>query len=351
MRRGNIGVCDRTICGLFLAAVLSAPRASAESPKYSLRWVLAHDPNVAADAAASHFAARVEEETNGEIHVEIVRLAQYEARRGLPMTHRRLLTDLESGRFEIGQVVASDLVRSNPQFLALGMPYLFRDYDHAEAVFEGPLGARILSLLPEDSGARALGITYGGGFGVIATKDREVRRPEDMRRLKMMSERFAWLHPLVWLTRIEPISAPMEAFVPMAKRGFADSVETTISQFDEYGQDDSARIVNVTNHYLLTTMIVVNERFFKGLPEKERQIIAHAALDTAREERELSVKANDSYRAQLEQRGVRFVDLTPAERAHFAQVLAPTYDLEPMRESADLIRAIRETTTNKTALR
>jgi TRAP-type C4-dicarboxylate transport system substrate-binding protein len=341
----------RFFCGLFMAVFALAPRAEADAVKYNLRWVLVHDPSVAASAAAEHFASRVEKETNGEIHVEIIHRDAYAARRGIPMTRRRLLTDLVNGKFEIGQVITSDLAHFNPQLWALGQPYLFRDYDHAEAVFEGPLGARILSLLPGDRGARALGITYSGGFGVIATKDREIRRPEDMKRLKLMTERFAWLHPLVWLTKVEPISAPMEAFVPMSAGGFADAVETTIARFDEYGQDRGAKIVNVTDHYLLTTMLVVNEKFYESLPETDRQIVARAALDTAREERALSIKANEDGRVNLEKRGVRFVDLTDAEKAHFAQVLQPMYSVRLFQAGNDLVKAIRETTATKTAQR
>lgn len=321
------------------------------SPEYTARWVLAHDPSVAAETSARGFAARLEKATDGEVRVEVIKAAAYNEKAGRFVSHRELTQHLADGRIEMTQMYTAGLARYDVRLRTLSNPYLFRDYEHAEAVFEGPLGAKFLAAVPPSSGMRALGVTYSGGFGIFATKDREVRKPEDMRGLKLQSDRFSWLSSYTSALGVEPVSAPPEAFVPLAERGFADAVETTVARFDEYGDDRAAKVVIGTDHFLLTTMIVVNEKFYQSLPEKHRATLRALAQEAAREERALSIKANEDGRARLERRGVRFIDLTPAEKRRFADALKPVYDLRWSKAGAEWASAIRAARAARTAAR
>ena len=198
---------------------------------------------------------------------------------------------------------------------------------------------------------RALGITYSGGFGIFATKGKAVRSPADMRGHKLQTDRFLRLTSYVQLLGVEPLSGPPEAFVPMSKLGYADAVETTVARFDEYGDDRGTDVVNLTNHFLLTTMVIVNEKFFQGLPAKYQAKLKGLALETSREERSLSIKANEDGRKRLESRGVKFVDLTAEQRAAFAAVLKPIENAPWSFVGADWAQEIRATRAVRTVSR
>lgn len=335
--------------GSLACALLLGSRANAA--KYDIRWVLSHDPSVAAEQSARAFAARIEDETRGDIRVEVIKSAEYNKRESRIVTCRALTQDLAEGKVEMAQMYSAVLGRYNVRLLTLGNPYLFRDYDHAESVFEGPLGRDLIAALAPSSGLRALGITYSGGYGIFATKDREVRRPKDMRGLKLHSERLPWLLNYEKSLGVEPIVAPPDAFVTLAQNGFADAVETTVARFDEYGADRGANVVINTDHFLLTTMIVINEKFYQSLPARYQTIISRLALDTAREERTLSIKANVDGRTNLERRGVKFIDLTAEEKTLFAKAMQPVYSAFWATQGADLAAAIRNTATVRTAQR
>jgi TRAP-type C4-dicarboxylate transport system substrate-binding protein len=328
-------------------------RARAEdTAKYTINWVVIHSPSVAAEKSAEDFKVKMEKATNGEVRVNVVTIDKYAATHQGTSTHRAVLEDLADGKAQIAQEYTAGMGMFSKTFLAINQPYLFRDYDHAETVIEGPLGKQILASLPKSSGLRGLGITYSGGYGIFATKDKVVRTPEDMRGLRLQSDRFPWMPSYERLLGIEPISAPPESFVTMAQNGFADAVETTVARFDEDGDDRGANTVITTNHFLLTTMIVVNEKFYQSLPAKYRSLLDTLATETSREERQLSIKANEDGRVRLEKRGVKFVDLTPAERKRFAEALAPMYQTPNLMGAEDLINAIRNTkTVLKTASR
>ena len=343
------------LAGLTIGALTQGVRAE-ETAKYTINWVVIHSPSVAAEEAAADFAKKIAKETNGDIRVNVITIDKYAAAHPGTSTHRAVLQDLADGKVQVTQEYTAGMGAFSKNLLAINQPYLFRDYDQAEKVFEGPLGKRILASLPKSSNLMGLGITYSGGFGIFATKNHVVRKPEDMRGLRLQSDRFPWVGNYERELGIEPVSAPPEAFVMLSQNGYADAVETTVARFDEYGDDRGANTVIDTHHFLLTTMIVINQQFFDSLPEKYRTSVAKLAAEEARWERQLAIKANEDGRVHLMKRGVKFVDLTEAERQKFAEVLAPAYKDPTLTgtdaDAQDLIEAIRNTKSpTKTAQR
>lgn len=326
----------------------------AEAAKHKARWVIIHQPSEAADHNAREFSKRVAAETGGEVEIEVLGKAEYAKMKygaSKSLSHWALLRDLREGKLELAQTYTGSLALLNRELQALSLPYLFRDYDHAEAVFEGPVGVRIRGLVPPSSGVRTLAVTYCGGFEIMATKGRVVRKPADLKGLKFATERLAWAQFYARAFGVEPTIIPPEAFVPMAENGFVDATETSPSRFYELGDDRAADTVIDTRHSMLTTMIAINEKFFQSLPEKHRRAIEKVALETAREERQLAIRLNAEARPKLEKKGVRFVDLTKSERAAFEKAFASLYDLPAMKPAADLAAAIRAAGAADTARR
>ena len=164
-----------------------------------------------------------------------------------------------------------------------------------------------------------------------------------MMGLKLQTDRFLWPTSYVQLLGVEPLSGPPEAFVPMSKLGYADAVETTVTRFDEYGDARGADVVSLTNYFLLTTMVVVNGKFFQSLPAKYQAKLKDLALETPQEESSLSIKTNEDGRRNLERRGVKFVDLNDEQKAEFASVLKPIEKTSWALPGADWPAEIRAT--------
>ncbi len=324
--------------------------SSAHAAKYNIRWMQLHEPSQAAEVAAREFAARVEKETGGEVAVKVITKSMREKEesavtgRHRNYSHYTLVRELADGKADMTQIYTGSLTRFDKRMQVLNRTYLFRDYDHAEQVFEGPLGRDILAWVdPKTTGVRTLGIAYSGGFGIFGMNGREARRPRDMAGLKLSTERFHWLSHYLGKLGVEPLSAPPEAFVLLAKNGFADAVETVPSRFYEYGDEQGADHITMTNHYLLTTVIAINEKLFQSLPEKHRETVARVALDTAREERRLAIRLNEEAREHLVKKGVRFVDLTKEEKALWVEALtdAKAQSLSWLNEHQNVMDAIK----------
>lgn len=326
-------------------AAASAASVSAEPPaaRYKIRWVLVHDHGDAVKQAARDFAERVERETKGDVSVEILTRPQYSRkyRNGTPIGELALEQDVAAGKVEAAQTYSNTLGEYVPDLLVLSLPYLFRDYAHAESVIEGPIGRELLARF-DGLPVRALAFTYSGGFGFFAS-NRELRTPESLRgmMLQMMRGRVALM--IARLLEFESFAGPPETFVPLAKAGLVDGLESTYSCFAGYGDDKYASVVTDTRHFLLTTMIIMNGAFLDRLPEADRKIVERAAHDCARKERQDSIALNASLRRELERRGIRFVDLTAAERRRFEERLSSAYDGRWISaRGRSLIRRIRQ---------
>lgn len=335
------------------ALVLSAalPGQAGAAPSYVIRWVQIHEPITTAERAASDFAARVEKATGGDVRVEVLTKSQYEKRQGRTMSNVGVMRSVAAGKGEMCQIYTHSLVTYSRDLMVLGMPFLFRDYAHAEAVIEGPIGRRLVDGLPEDSALKALGIAYSGGFGVISTRSEPARRPEQLRGLRMLTSRFPFAAAIAGCLGIEPVVGPPDAYVPLAASGLADAAETTMQCFDMYRDDRQARAVADTRHFLLTSMFVINAEYFRKLPPKYRDVIAREAWDAARQERRESVEINQAARVRTERRGVKVADLTPAEKSAFEAALRPQYGLlgPRGRRLADEIRAAAPAAVNAAA--
>jgi len=345
----------------FAAGALFFCSFSAAEP-IRVRWVLTHEPSKAVEEAAKDFAAKLEKETAGGMRVELLTRSEYWAKYkpGQPLGRNGVMQDVIAGNVEMCQAFSSSLGHYVPGLWALNMPYLFKDYEQAEKVLEGPIGRGLLAKLAPNSGLKALGISYSGGLMVFATK-KPVHRPEDMKGMKLRGENYrlqseaqvlrpeegegrgAWNPVATSIAR--QLGAEPVTNVPLPR---ADGVEITTARLEERGEFRHVRYITDTRHTLLTTIVVVNDKFFNSLPENYQRTFERLAFEAARKERQASIAANHESRKKLEGLGIRFIELSNDERSSFENALQPVYQKLGSTVGQKLIDAIRQTPAGPT---
>jgi TRAP-type C4-dicarboxylate transport system substrate-binding protein len=98
-------------------------------------------------------------------------------------SERECLELVQIGGLAMTKVSASVLEGFAPEFKVFGLPYLFRDDAHKEAVLAGPIGREILAA-PVSKFMRGL-CYYDSGSRSFYTKTRAVRTPDDLKGLKI----------------------------------------------------------------------------------------------------------------------------------------------------------------------
>ena len=149
----------------------------------TIRWVIAHEPLSPFLRAAKDFQQFVNEAQSAEkIEVEVMTLSEYSMKYndGVLVTKHDLLDLMEQGKIEMSQMYTTWLAEDiEHDMLALEMPFIFEDHEHATRVLEGDVGEELLDKITEKSNVRGMAFTYSGGFRNIIT-DKPVTSLKDL---------------------------------------------------------------------------------------------------------------------------------------------------------------------------
>lgn len=322
-----------------LAAVLAAPASAA--PTYKIHWLLGHKNLDYFEEAAVAFKNAVEKGSGGDIAVDIKAQVADENGRGSEIADK-----VKAGEAEMGHSFADVLGGVDPQMYVFDAPYLFRGYRHMEGVMEGPVGEGMLADL-RAHGVMGLSFTYSGGASGVATFDKALRGPEDLKGLKVavygdpVNE--AWLKAL-GATAV-PFGHDLDALIPMTRSHSIDAVASTWRNFDRQGDlGKEYKDMGLMGSTYLVSVTYVNPKFYDALPKKYQDLLAKASREAGRIERARTIQLNESARRGMtEDRGIRETNLSQAGRERFAAALRPAYAaIEPI-VGKGLLEKIRAT--------
>lgn len=148
-----------------------------------IRWVIAHEPLSLFERAAKDFQSFVNEAQSAEkIEVEVMTLNEYSEKYndGVNVSKHDLLDLMEAGKIEMSQMYTTWLAEDiEHDMLALEMPFIFEDHEHATRVLEGEVGEELLEKITEKSNVRGMAFTYSGGFRNIIV-DKPVTGIDDL---------------------------------------------------------------------------------------------------------------------------------------------------------------------------
>jgi C4-dicarboxylate-binding protein DctP len=327
---------------VFAAGLAVPPSAFAE--KYRITWLLGHKNLDYFEEAAVSFKSAVEIGSHGDIRVDIVTKDEDKGAALAPASPE-IAALVAKGKAEMGHSFTDVMGSVDPRYYAFEAPYLFRGYRHMEGVIEGSVGEGMLAAL-RDRGIVGLSFTYSGGASGVATKDRPLRGPADLKGLKVgvYGDRVneTWLKAL----GASPVAVEhrLESIVPLSRDGALDAAVTTWRNFDQAKLQKGFRYFSLPGSTYLVSVTYINAKFYDGLPEKYRVLIRDASKEAARIERAKTIELNEDAKRQLLSRGVRPVALPEAGRTAFDAALRPAYE-GPLAEilGKDLLENIRAT--------
>lgn len=274
---------------IFLLASLAGTAFAAE---YNIHWVLAHQPARVFERAAKHFAAEVEQKSNGKIKVTILGLTPDGL--GQELNPHEAFGKVQSGEVEMCQTYTTYLGHQNKEMWVLDLPYLFKGHEHASRVLDGEIGKSLLVGL-ESKGVKGLGFTYSGGYRIIPSEKKAIVEPGDFKNLKIKVVDSPVARSYMKELGAKPIYIEDNNHYAKGVEAF----ETTFARLPAV-KGDSSKYINVTEHSLFLTAIIMNKKFYDQLPADLQKIVQDAVLSTAKLEREDSIKDNIEQRKKYE---------------------------------------------------
>ncbi len=322
------------LASLALGALALPPAALAEPVVIKFSHVVAVD--TPKGQAAEFFKKRAEELTAGRVRVEVY-------------PNSTLYTDrdeIEALQLGAVQMLAPSLSKLGPlgakEFEVFDLPFIFDDYADLRKVTEGPVGKRLLGTL-EAKGIRGLAY-WDNGFKDFSA-NRPLHTPSDYRGLRMRVQSSMVLEAQMRALGAMPQVMGFSEVYAALRAGVVDGTENPISNLYTQRMHEVQRHVSITHHGYLGYAVIVNKKFWGGLPPTVRGNLEQAMKESTAYANRIAKEKNDEDLAKVRAAGTTQVYVpTNEERLALKRILVPVHAAMEARIGKDLIREIYQAT-------
>ncbi|MHA6643679.1 TRAP transporter substrate-binding protein [Mesorhizobium sp. A623] len=278
------------------------------------------------------FADEIKEKTNGRIEIRI-------QGGGALGGDREVIEGVQLGTVDMTVVSTSILVNFDPDFAIFDIPFLFRDFDHAEAVLNGPIGKELLDGLPEKG---FVGLAFGGmGFRELTNSVRPVKTPEDVKGLKIRTQQNE-MHIAVW-RELGALPTPMaipEVYTAL-QQGVVDGQENPVGAIINNRFGEVQKYLSLTDHAFTPLVLLTSPSIYSSLSDDDKQVFVTAAKNAMVRNRKEVEKVLTTGLETLKSQGMTVV--TDVDKAAFRKKLDGIYAEFAKRFGEERLKAIEET--------
>jgi len=228
------------------------------------------------------------------------------------------------------------------QFEAFDLPYLLPDLNTLRKITNGPVGAKLLTLL-NDKGMTGLAY-WDNGFKQM-TANKKLVKPEDYQGLKFRIQSSKVIDAQFrTLGAIPQVMAFSEVYQAL-QTGVVDGQENTWSNIYTQKMHEVQKYATVTNHGYIGYVVVVNKKFWDGLPPDVRANCEKAMKEATEFGNGQSAKENEDALAEIKKAGkTEIVALTPEQDEAMRKAMMPVYKDVASRVGQSLIDEILKET-------
>ena len=318
---------------LFAAGITAFGSAAAQQPiviKFS--HVAAVD--TPKGKGAQKFKELAEERTQGKVKVELYPNSQL-------YKDKEELEALQLGAVQMLAPVPSKFGPMGlKEFEALDMPYLLNSEEALHKVTRGPIGQGLLKSL---EGKGAVGLAFwDNGFRVM-TSNRPMHLPTDMKGLKMRINSSKVNDAIMRSVGALPQTLAFSEVYQALQSGVVDGTEGNISNLFTQKQFEVQKHMTITNHTYSGYVVVVNKKFWDGLPPDIRSTLEGAMKDASAYNDQMSAKDEATAIAAIKASGISEIyKPTPAEKEQWVKAMLPVQQEMAGRVGKDIVEAMRK---------
>ena len=311
MRTQRNSVVTVTIVLLMAAGLclLSTPPVRAAQFEIKLGHADPADVYTSRKAASSMvFKQIVESETGGAIAVNVFPAGQVGGERDLAEATKlgTIQMSMLSGPF-------SNFCK---EVQVLDIPYLFSSYLVAWKVLDGPFGKDLAQECLNKSGIRVL--TYGQvGFRNFTNSARPIKTPADVKGMKVRVMESPVYMSLIRSLGGSPTPVPWPETYTALQQKVVDGQENPVSSIKFAKLYEVQKYLTLDGHTYGVSFMLINEKFFQGLPKEYQTILKNAAATANVVENGIDTLDSSLGVQFLKEKGMEVYVPTPKEKAAF----------------------------------
>jgi len=286
--------------------------------------------------ASEFFAKRAGELTKGKVKVEVYPNSQlYKDKE-----------EMEALQLGAVQMLAPSLAKFGPigvkEFEVFDLPFIFDNEAELNKVTQGPIGKQLLDKL-EPKGIKGLAYWDNGFKSFSANKP--IKTPADLKGQKMRIQSSKVLEEEIRaLGGLPQVMAFSEVYQAL-QTGVVDGTENPISNLYTQKMYEVQKHLTLTEHGYLGYAVIVNKKFWDGLPADVRGQLEQAMKEATEYANKIAKEQNDKDLELVKKSGRTQVYVpTKEERMAFKKALVPVHQKMESRIGPDLIKAIYKDT-------
>lgn len=251
---------------------------------------------------------------------------------------REMIEAVQLGTLDLVNTSTGPVGNFVPEVKIVDIPFLFRDYDHARKVMDGPIGQDILTKFPS-KGLVALAWTENG-YRHMTNNKRSIVKPADAAGLKMRTMENKVHMEGYRAFGIQPTPMAFPEVFGALQQGTVDGQENPIPVILSSKFSQVQKYLSLTGHVYSPALIITSPRLMNKLSDADKKVFMDAAKHAAAAQRKKVNDDENSGIAQLEKEGMTVVRKVDGQA--FRDALAPVYANYAKEFGADNIRKIQD---------
>jgi C4-dicarboxylate-binding protein DctP len=285
---------------------------------------------------AEYFKKLAEERTKGRVKVEVYPNSQL----------YKDGEEMEALQLGSVQMLAPSLAKFGPlgvrEFEVFDLPYIFDDYNELHKVTEGVVGKMLFDKLASKG---IVGLAYWDNGFKVMSGNKPQRMPADFKgqKLRIQSSKVleAQMRALGGIPQVMAFSEVYQAL----QTGVVDGTENPPSNFYTQKMQEVQKYLELSDHGYLGYAVIVNKKFWDGLPADLRQTLEGAMKDATKYANHIAKEENDKALAAIKASGkTEIITLKPEEKAAWKKALTPVHREMESRIGKDIIQAVYKET-------
>ncbi len=275
-------------------------------------------------AAIDHLAQKsfvkfkeiVEIKSDGKIKVEIYPNGELGG-------EREMLEKLLLGDLTMMAPSSAPLEAVSKDIILWDLPYLFKDHETAYRVLDGPVGQEVLDSF-SDKGI--IGLAYWeNGFRHLTNDVRPIRDVKDMQGIKIRTLESPIQIKLWSATGAEPTPIGFTKVYASLQNHTVDAEDTPLSLMYAQKFYKVQKYLTLSGHTYSPWPLVINKKFFDGLPADLQQVVRDAAIETRDYNRKVSREDEVKALKLLKEQGMEVTELSVEQKAEFKEAMNGIY--------------------------
>ncbi len=274
------------------------------------------------------FAKAVEKDSGGRIKIQVVHA-------GALGGDREMGEQIRLGALEMG-LIHTTVLGLDRRLEIEELPFAWARREQAYAALDGELGAKLLDIL---AGKGIKGLAwYENGYRHLTNNARPIRKPEDLKGLKIRMAELKMRIDTFKLLGANPIPMAFPELFTALQQGTVDGQENPLAIISSAKFYEVQKYLSLSGHIWGSVLLMINKGIWEKLPADLQQVLARDAVKYRDVERKMIQDSDAKLVNQLKGK----MQINEVDKAAFRKAVQPIYDSYRSVFGEDLMKLVEK---------